>query len=274
MINIVIFSKDRACQLELCIRTVIEKLHIPFKIYVQYITSSSLFEDGYIKLIQSHTDIIFIKEKYVKQTLICLLQSLQNKHVLFLTDDDVFINDVTQTEFDTVFTKYEMDINIHSLSFRMNPTIDYCYPAKKHMKKPDCFLEQEKYLVWDWTKCELHMCWGYPMAINSHLYRIHEILPIIERNEFKNINELEARINSNRFRNKPLLLSFTESKLFNIQNNFVKEFNNHNDVSLSQYNVNTLNNKFLNDYIISTENIYGIKRNMAHGQLDYIFVRK
>ena len=64
MINIIIFSKDRACQLDCFLRSVIKYMYLPHTIQILYKYTTEGYKRGYNKLIESYGNTIeFIKEK-------------------------------------------------------------------------------------------------------------------------------------------------------------------------------------------------------------------
>lgn len=269
-IDILIFSKDRACQLELCIRSIMDKLLIPKKIHIQYTASNNIFGDGYIKLMNNAPDVTFLYEKDFKKDLIKNFGLLKNKYCMFMTDDDVFINNVTFEQLNKTICLMETNDKIHSLSLRMNPTIDYCYPAKKTIDPPAFIYKGSDYLLWDWTQSDQFCCWGYPMAVNAHIYDGYYIKELIAKGDYNNVNSLESYLDCHRF-DKSLLLSFPETKIFNVQNNFVQGINM--DSNYKNYSVQFLNELYLQNYIINSSNIYGIQPKAVHGVIDYKFIK-
>lgn len=273
MIGILVWSKDRACQLELLLRSIEEKLHIPFKyIHCIYKATDGSFQKGYDILIQKYNECSFHKETDFKtdtEKIVNVMSSDGMRFILFLCDDDVFINDVSEEDLKKLIQVYDNNPKVHSISLRMNPTVNYCYPARKPITAPQ-FIEKDKYLLWKWTDCNIHYCWGYPMAVNSHLYEISKILPIIESLEYRNPNMLEAGLNRNRNFSKPLMVSLTHTVVFNIQNNFVKDVIGQS-FEKNVITVESLNKKFVDGGTISTENIYGLNPTQAHGSVEYLF---
>jgi len=151
----------------------------------------------------------------------------------------------------------------------MNPEINYCYPAKKPMKIPD-FISTTPYLLWNWeNQPDPHTCWGYPCAINGHLYDIEWFRSTINSLNFNNANTLEAELNRRRRKEKPQLVSFTQTKIFNVQNNFVQGTSQ--GVSTQGCTIQDLNNKFLAGERITLNGITGMQTTMAHGTCTYAF---
>jgi len=176
---------------------------------------------------------------------------------MFLCDDNVFINRLELQEMLDLSSLLEKNEDIHSLSLRMHPKVTYCYPAKKEMKQPDydIITGYYNYMRWDWTKAEdQHTCWGYPMAINTHIYRTNDIKEIIERGAFNNVNSLESHINRNRWKDKPLMISPLRPIIFDVCNNYVKD---------GECGDECLTRKWLDGYQI--KNITNIPDNACHG---------
>lgn len=267
-INILVFSLNRACQCDLLLRTIKDKFEPDSVIQVLYKATEEKYEKGYEKLKEDHPHIQLIKENNFQSEYKSLVSEFKNKYCLFLTDDDVFIASVSVSGIEKMINKFESNNQIHSMSLRMNTTINHCFPAHRDIKKPSSFLEAGEFIIWNWKECEPHWCWGYPHAINSHLYNSRDFSILLMHKEFHNPNSLEVSINRSRNHNKPLMISFSESKIFNVQNNFVQGSRS-NEVN-KVFSVEDLNKMYLDGKSISTENIYGLKRTMAHGYLDYI----
>ena len=96
-INIIVFSKDRACQLELFLRS----MKFYFKefdqhiINVLYTYSNDKFKSGYDKLFTIHNDsnINYIKETQNFKNHILFLLDQDKAYTIFFVDDIVFKND-------------------------------------------------------------------------------------------------------------------------------------------------------------------------------------
>lgn len=267
MVDILIFSKDRALQLELLLRSIKQKLLLRSNVSVLYKTSNEIFNVAYDELKKEYPEVCFIRESGFQSDVIKIVSTFKNRFCIFFCDDDVFINEVTEKELNELILQYDSK-PIHSISLRMNPNINYCYPARKEIAPPT-FIEKEKFLLWDWRTCNIHYCWGYPMAVNSHIYETNKIFKVISGIGFRNPNDLECHLNRNRFQDKPLLISFKESKVFCVQNNFVKPDKGQSfeiDVNSAEF----LNSLFLKGKRIDTKNIYGLKENKAHGTIEYL----
>ena len=91
MINIVVFSKDRAMQLELFIRSFNKyvKNSGRYTINILYTYSNNVFKEGYDKLIKyGINNVNFVKENNFKPDLIKLINKTA-KYTIFFVDDKV-----------------------------------------------------------------------------------------------------------------------------------------------------------------------------------------
>ena len=273
MTDILIWSKNRATQLELCLRSIKAKFKPAHKIIVQYTYDNNEYKKAYDIVSKKYPNVIFIKEDDFRNTLVKLINTFENEYCMFFTDDDVFVKPVSVKEYEFLMGVYKSNQNIHVLSFRMNMSINFCNPANTAIERPSSFIESEEYLLWNWQQPGInrHYCWGYPMAINSHLYPRERIVDQIKRSDFHNVNSLESRLNGKRWFDKPLILSFNETKVFNVQNNFVQG----SRMKEEHFNqsIKMLNDKFLQGYRLSTKNLYGMNPQRAHGAIEYQFIK-
>lgn len=229
MLDVCIFSKDRAQQLDLLLSSMRDKFPVVKKIGIIYKYSNELSHKAYRKCFDYHKHFQHLSH-FRDQSNIPFEEALKvevgnfkNHFCLFLCDDNVFINDVDYNEFLDVLSVYNLNNKIHSFSLRMSPKVDYCFPAKKRMRKPG-FRIGAKTFTWNWRQAkDQHTCWGYPMAINTHVYKTKDIRPVILEGSYENVNSLEAHINRRRWKNKLLMIAFREPKIFDVCNNYVRD---------------------------------------------------
>jgi glycosyltransferase involved in cell wall biosynthesis len=262
MLNIIVFSKDRACQLELLLRS----LKIFFKNWykynpcILYTYSEPAYRDGYEKLKQLHPEFIYICEKDsipFKQHVLNLARDI-NPYTVFLVDDIVFRQPFDlESEAFKVFTKNR---EILCLSLRLCPRINYCYSANKPAPPPTF----EQHLIWDWQKMPPDNDWGYPMSLDGHVFRTEEIKPIIQAIEFDSPNFFEERLTASPI-NLPKMICYSDGKILNIPANRVQEthVNRHGNLITPA----ELNREFLDGKTISLKNVLDVKNTAAHQEI-------
>jgi len=266
--NIVIFSKNRACQLELLLRSMMDKFYNKMedpRVVVIY-THDDGFSDGYNKVIDAHRDHVhFVNEKTSAQPFnrMVYLFGLNDSHKysMFLVDDDVFINSVSVDEkkLDAIFNN--SDVVCHSL--RMNPSINYCYTGNTPSPRPESF--DEKSNTWQWKGGIGD--WGYPCSVDGHIFRTEEIKPYINSLRFKNPNNMEGQMHLNWNLPGSMMSCESESVIVNVPANMVQTQGHNRHGSIS---VGYLENVFTSSEKISMESFKGLKITAPHMEVDYI----
>src|SRR4030043_153875 len=147
MVNIVVFSKDRGCQLDLFLNS-FKKFFVGVNIndvHVLYTFSNEPFGAGYVKTISYHPDAHYVFENKgkFKEDLLKNIY-LKNDFTMFFVDDIIF-----KDEFNLMCTEvceFIKNPSIMCLSLRLHPGISYCYTMNIPMVAPE-FLNGE--LLWE-----------------------------------------------------------------------------------------------------------------------------
>lgn len=223
-VTTVIFSKNRACQLDLLLRS----LDLPATVLYKY--DNNDFKLGYDKLVEIHPKVKFILESDFKKQLI----ELVGEYTMFLVDDDIMIAPFTENC--PEFEEFKKNPEIICLSLRIAP---YHRGAPKFLKNN----------VWDWRG--LKHSWGYPMSASSHIFRKEDILPIMTAKPFDIPNDLEVVFRRHP-PNRPLMICFDEPKIINNLANQVQTKYSFKNMGISTEN---LNKKFLSGLRISLEDM-------------------
>jgi hypothetical protein len=256
-VNIIIFSKDRAAQLDLFLRSF--QSHVKnatnYQIKILYTFSNKEFEKGYNLLISKYINfnILFKLENDFKKDLIEIVYLL--KHTVFFVDDNIFIRDFNF--YDNQQDIFESDNNILCRSLRLNYYLDYCYSIRSIIKSIPKF---DKNGVFYWKN--MSSDYGYPMSLDGHIFRTKEILPLLESLEYKNPNSLEGQLTLHPI-NLPKMICYFDSKIINNPINRVQTNNFNHCGSISAI---TLNERFLNGKILDLK-YDNIKNTACHMEL-------
>lgn len=173
MLNTIIFSRDRACQLDALLRSMPAHLHPT----VLYMTSNARFEEGYEVLMRERSA-VFVREVAFRQDLAWLVDSA-SRYTMFLCDDDVFVRDMPP------FGGLEPDEVCFSL--RLAPGLTYCFPKQQRQDEP-----KMKDLRYEWLTADGD--YGYPMSLDGHVFRTSDIMAKIKTLEFECPNTFEAAL--------------------------------------------------------------------------------
>ncbi|MBL4707511.1 MAG: hypothetical protein JKY48_03615 [Flavobacteriales bacterium] len=265
---IVIFSKDRAMQLDALLRSYFHFCKNTIPVYILYHASAEEFKNGYKELISSYKDknVEFNEEQSFRNDLVRVFDRISASKILFLVDDLVFKNPLDLNTFTSIDTKK------YVASLRMGKHLSFAYTLQKEQGLPK-FNKSKKYpdmMSWSYRNSELD--WAYPLSVDGHLFDFNELKIIVGELEFKAPNSFEEALQlmNPLFENR-VGLCYEESIIVNNPCNKVQLENN--NIS-GEMTIEELNNKWLSGYRIEFEKYKGILNNSAHQELTLEFVKR
>ena len=262
-LNLLIFSKDRSCQLDLLLRSVKNNLSLweTYNIKILYTFSTPEYEKGYNILKGIHPEFKYIKETSFKNNVLENID-VTNEYTMFGVDDNILLN--TFSLDCPEVNNFYINKTIACLSLRMHPRMNFCYVQNTNVEIPNF----EKNNMWKWPG--LRGDWGYPMSQDFHLFRTDEIIKSLRSLDYNNPNSLEDKWAATSGQlGKPYMTCFEQAKVVNIPANKVQTHNNNRHGNQSQ---EFLNQKFLDGerIILPTE----IPNHFApHVEYDYQWER-
>jgi len=253
--NVTIFSKDRACQLDLLLRSIKDlwKDWHEFKINIIWTYSNVNFKTGYEKVIKEHPEMNFIEqEKNFKESVI-KTTNIKKKYTMFLVDDIVFKEPINiRKDLERLISE-----DIISISLRLCPRISFCYPQNIQTPAPNLSPDNK----WEWKG--FLGDWGYPMSVDGNIYRTSDLIEVIKNSDYKNPNTFEDALRTN-IPNRPIMTCHNESKIVNIPINLVGAYpNRHGNISAEQ-----LNKRYIDGEKLSLDNIKGFKNISPHQEIE------
>jgi hypothetical protein len=262
-INIIVFSKDRACQLELFLRSFnhLVKNADRYDIKVLYTYSTDAFKQGYDKLMGMATpNVTFVKETSFKQDMIRLIYP-DNPHTVFFVDDNVFKEDFDFYDWQMDFLDWDERIACRSL--RLHPNLTFCYPTQKPMKKP-VFGDKN---IFEWTNAEGDF--GYPMSQDGHIFRTKDILPFHVELDYTGPNTLEGQLVHKRHLMGKNMICYDRSPVMNNPINKVQSVNNNVCGTIT---AERLNEEFLGGHIIELGMFIAFVNRSCHQEMMPVFI--
>ena len=271
MIDVVIFSKDRAMQLELLLRSIQDNFKEITKVNIICKGSNEEHIKGYMKLIKMYRIHNWVAENNLILDVQRVVNGFTKNFAMTFVDDEIVIRD---HNVQPLLNHLTADPEIHCASLRLGKNIgDYCYTADVKATIPE-FIKYESTIYesniyeWDWTKGDERVDWFYPSCINSHIYRTDFLKDWINNLSFGNINDLEGSLNGNRNLFKHQMMCMEKSKTINIANNLTQSgYNRHSDKK--EFTLEELNKKFLDGYVIDSKDFYDINNDVATFEKDY-----
>jgi hypothetical protein len=265
--NLIIFSKNRACQLDLLL-TSIQKFapNLFDNINVLY-TGTDEYLAGYDKLIDLRSNIKFIKETNFRNDVLMLLDESYT-HTSFLVDDAVFHKQVLATKED-ICSKITDDVVCFSLRLGKNCT--YSHPANLHysLKEHENLGDMFKFNFREQQAGDFK----YPLSVDGHIFNTKLIKMLTLGIAFNNPNSFESALQS--FIWATLLpnnlVCFNESKIVSIPVNLVNTtFKNRHGLEFF-ISEKELNDKFMSGYVIDLDNLDFNNINGPHKEIKYEF---
>lgn len=272
LVNGVIFSKDRAMQLDATIRSFLLscKDHHFVNLKVIYKASNSYHKESYDKLIRQYKSIEFIEEEDFRKQLLSNLA--HSKYVLFLVDDNIFVRDFHLSEIAEVLQK---NSDALGFSLRLGKNINYHYPSSSKEMIPPFIDVTGKVLKYDWTGKNRYF--GYPLEVSSSVYRTDDVLPLLTKLDFQGPNTLEAEIarSKNTFANsKKNLLCFQQSVTFCNPVNVVQDvFPDNRSGNKREYSPDSLARMFNAGYRIDVAKFLNFIPSSCHQEVQFEFIK-
>lgn len=267
MLNTIIFSKDRAMQLELLLTSIVENTSFSIEnTTVIYTTSNEDFDNGYEKL-KTRFNCKFIRELVFKQD---LLNSLKNEFTMFLVDDDIFYRktELSTDEISNIF----VSSNCTCFSNRLGFNTKHCYTMQQENKLHEYYhldhfygIDMYNDMIY-WSIPNATNDYAYPFSLDGHIFKTDFIKSVIEKLDFHNPNILEAKL-SMEAKSEMIIASFKHSCLVNTPVNRVQNTFQNISGSIYEYNQTYLNELFLDDVSINLSKIDFSGINGCHQEL-------
>lgn len=241
-ISSVVFSKDRAMQLDATLRSFrlqCMDTHLA-SMTVLYAVSNDTHLRQYTELANEHPGVRFFRESAFKQDLLSLIGS--TPYLLFLVDDNIFVKEFLIAD---AIGCLEAHADVLAFSLRLGRNTTYAYAYGKYQRLPEFVGPENGVLIFDWTKGERDF--NYPFDISSTLYRRSDLAPLLARIPFSNPNLLEGHLDGSKaeFSGQPRLACFTQSVTFcNPVNKVQTVLPNNRSGAREQYMAGALAEKF------------------------------
>jgi len=265
----IIFSKNRAMQLDLCLHTLYQQCQDidRLDISVLYTTTTQKHTNSYDILKNNYHGIDFIQEDDFKKDLLNIINN--NTHVLFIVDDTIFVdNFYIGNMVDALGYRH----NEHTLgiSLRLGRNTTHCYPLNKIQEIPIFINGWFGFKKFNWQKERYDF--NYPLELSSSMYRVKDLEFILRRTYYNNPNELEYLLSSNTVTiHKEYLLCYDISVAFSNPINRVQKTNNNKFATIHEYTPEFLVDLFLDDFRIDPTAFENFISNGCHHEVEFLF---
>lgn len=188
MITSIIFSKNRAAQLDLCINSIKKNFFKENIIKVIYVASQEHIK-SYEILKHEHPDVIFIEQTLdIFECISETVSSSDTHYVTFFTDDDLFFR---SPSFNTVdlkwFSNQYPDMSCISLRLGVNITHrdvigngDIQEEARPEQICRISLNSELKFIVWNKTSVPCGGYWSLDFSVDGHIFEKEKIYKFCE----------------------------------------------------------------------------------------------
>lgn len=255
MIQALIFSKNRALQCDLLLRSIRKYFYCyeKYSFTVLYTSTNDRLERGYEKIKSLYPEFKFVREIDFKTDVLRILDN-PFPYTMFMTDDDIFKDNFSVDS--PEFLKFATSKDILTLSLRLGKHITFCYSENIETVPPTSMLFKWRNYIGDW---------GYPASVDCNIFNTIDIYPLIKNLSFSNPNNFESSLVSAFHTSvKEYMLCYDSSKVINIPINRVQNVYNNRSANIS---VDMLNDHYLNSYQIILEDFHQIQNKSVHQEI-------
>jgi hypothetical protein len=251
MINNIIFSKDRACQLRLLLESIKKNADNIFNVNIIYKASNEEFNKGYeqLKAEELLPNINWVKQSLnFKKDVISILDS-NYEYSCFATDDDIIYRKVDEGK---IIKAFKEDKDIFCFSLRLGKNVTVCYSMNSKNKIVP-FEDEEEVIKWEWKKHYYDA--GYSLSVDYHVFTTKDINKLVNKITFENPNTLEANLQIFSNFPKQIMAAFEQSVVVNTPINIVNEVYNNRQGEQFAVSVEEFNKRYLDGEVIDLEKI-------------------
>lgn len=186
----VVFSKDRAMQLDCFLASYFENVENPSPIKVLYYASNDSHNKSYIDLINLYAKypVGFIMETDFKLNLITLLENTNQDKIIFFVDDMIFTHKINYNLIK------DIDPLKNILCLSRGKDLKYSIVLEKKIKTPDFSIFPGDLFHFFWNEINEFSEWTYPIGVSGYMFSRLEIIALIKAIQFKAPNSLENNL--------------------------------------------------------------------------------
>jgi len=266
-LHVIVFSKDRACQLDSLLRSIRDHFRLPRRsLTVLHRASGDEYAAAYRKLVDRHIlpGIRWAPESSFSEDLRSIIGDLPERdRVMFLVDDDVVVREFGDERLLERFTSRHLFVSLRC-SRR--------YPVAALPR----FISSEPFLEWRWRYGRRkRLVWNYPFSLDGNVHHVAHIKRILRHIAFQAPNSLEGRMHAYRHawwvKRIPLALAPAEAVVVNNPLNRVQTEGEtwHRDIDPAE-----LNRAYLDGKHIDNAALYAAVPTAVHSALPLQLVER
>jgi len=277
-IAVVIFSKNRAAQLDLLLRSWSEQ--VPewpsFAVSVLYLSTAPEFDRGYEIVKKDFPTVFFQREdpaRPFKGQVLALIEREERELFHFLADELVFLRGYNTS--DPPFQLLRQRPDIAAVALRMSPAITFSQPLNLATPPPP-----HRGNIWTWQSRPLWLeritrifgihsargDWRLQVNVDGNVFRYPRLRAYFRSlPEIAGLNKLETAFVMNPMPDAPYLVSYPESRLINLALNRVDA---HSWYPMAGHTAEDFNRRYLAGERLDYRKLVGLQHNACHIVVD------
>lgn len=186
----IVFSKDRAMQLDCFLASYFENVENPSSIKVLYYASNESHNISYIDLIKIYSKypVEFILETDFRLNLITILENSNQDKIIFFVDDMIFTQKINYNSFKGI------DPLKNILCLSRGKDLKYSIVLEKKIKTPNFSKFSDNLFHFHWNEINEFSEWTYPIGVSGYMFSRLEIIALVKAVPFKAPNSLENNL--------------------------------------------------------------------------------
>jgi len=183
----IVFSKDRAMQLNAFIESYFDMVDNPGILYVLYTCSTEKALNSYeeIKTLNKNNNVVFVEQSEFRGDLIALIDQIKVRTIGLFVDDIVFVNKIDSQQISHI------DTFRFILSLSRGKDLDFCVPLSKKMHLPTFHESVYGFNTFYWDEFDELNDWTFPLGISGYFYGNSELKVMLTNISFNSPNTLE-----------------------------------------------------------------------------------
>jgi len=267
-VGLLVFSKDRAMQLDCFLRTLNECCEGDITTYVLFKASDDVNERHYNQLADEYKEVVFITERDLIQQTRNILS--WHDYIIYCVDDCIFTNKFCV---DDIVWALEETPDAIGFSLRVGTNTKYCYMQDEMQPELDYDVFGGGIIKYDWRDYPANVDFGYPLEISSSCYRTKDVARMLYP-ELKTVWDIE--VNMTKFRSQferthPYLLCYETSVAFC---NPINKFRKNPGIRSGEddsYSIDELVKKYEAGYRIDMSTFHGLETDSVHQEIGFNF---
>ena len=184
----VVFSRDRALQLDALLESWFAQVEGPVRLVVLW-TATSGHERSYRELADKWSGRVeWVRESDFREDLVSIVRQDSSTHLFFLTDDALILHPFRMEQVLLPDPRHEIFTLCHSRD------LDWCFVHQKPQTVPALEPRPDGTLAWRWKDGETFSDWSFPLSVDGKFFLREEMEVLLADLPFRSPNTLEQSL--------------------------------------------------------------------------------